>query len=120
MQQTQEISPVRDEIIFTAMKFVKYLTTLFELRNVNFLPILSPCEIFHCKLVPSRNRAFVLSLFEAWRKRRYQKSFVAKLNTLKPKLQKHKFGLITLWRVIILIWLNISHFMKNTNISLPC
>jgi hypothetical protein len=36
-QQTLEIRPVRDEIIITAMKFVTYLTALFELRNTNFL-----------------------------------------------------------------------------------
>ncbi len=62
IQQTQKIHPVRDEIIITAMKFVTYLTALFELRNVNFLPILSPYGTFHCKLLPSRNRDFVLSL----------------------------------------------------------
>ena len=60
--EVKKIHPVRDEIIITAMKFVTYLTALFELRNVNFLPILSPYGTFHCKLVPSRNRAFVLSL----------------------------------------------------------
>ena len=62
MELTQEIRPVRDEIIITAMKFITYLSELFELRNANFLPILSPYGTFHCKLVPSRNRAILLSL----------------------------------------------------------
>jgi len=62
MQQTQEIRPVRDKII-TVMKFVTYLRALFELRNANFLPILSSYGTFHCKLVPYRNRAFVLSCY---------------------------------------------------------
>ena len=79
IQRIQKIRPVRDEIIITAMKFVTYLTALFELRNTNFLPILSPYGTFNCKLLLSRNRALVLSWFEAWRKRRYPKSFVAKL-----------------------------------------
>jgi len=47
--------------ISTSAKFVTYLTALFELRNANFLPILSPYGTFHCKLVPSRNRAIVPS-----------------------------------------------------------
>jgi len=34
---------------------------LFELRNANFLPILSPYGTFHCKLVPSHHRAIVPS-----------------------------------------------------------
>jgi len=63
MQQTQEIRPVRDEIIITSIKFVTYLTVLFELRITYFLPILSPYGTFHCKLVPSRNRAFVPSCY---------------------------------------------------------
>ncbi len=62
-QKTQEIRPVKDEIIITAMKFVTYLTAIFELRNANFLPILSPYGTFHCKLVPSRNRAIVPSCY---------------------------------------------------------
>jgi len=57
MELTQEIRPVRDEIIITAMKFITYLSELFELRNANFLPILSLYGIFHCKLVPSFHRA---------------------------------------------------------------
>ncbi len=66
MQLTQEIRPVRDEIIITAMKFITYLSELFELRNANFLPILSLYGIFHCKLVPSFHRAIVLSLNRAY------------------------------------------------------
>ena len=59
MQQTQKIRLVR---IIKAIKFVTYLKAIFELRNANFLPILSPYGTFHCKLVPSRNRAILLSL----------------------------------------------------------
>jgi len=48
--------------IKTSAEFVTYLSALFELRNANFLPILSPYGTFHCKLVPSFHRAIVLSL----------------------------------------------------------
>ena len=59
MELTQEIRPVRDEIIITAMKFITYLTAIFELRNANFLPILSPYGTFHCKLVLSCHLSIV-------------------------------------------------------------
>jgi hypothetical protein len=39
-------------------KFVTYLSALFELRNANFLPILSPYETFH-----SKTRSIALSCF---------------------------------------------------------
>ena len=49
--------------ISTSAKFVTYLSALFELRNANFLPILSPYETFHSKLVPSHFHAFTPSCF---------------------------------------------------------
>ena len=52
--------------ISTSAKFETYLTALFELRNANFLPILSPCGTFHCKLVLSCLRVIVLSLNRAY------------------------------------------------------
>ena len=51
--------------ISTSAKFVRYLTALFELRNANFLPILSPYGTFHCKFVPSYFGAFTPSCFRA-------------------------------------------------------
>gem|GEM_PF-819459 len=48
--------------ISTSAEFITYLSALFELRNANFLLILSPYVTFHCKLVPSYHRAIVLSL----------------------------------------------------------
>jgi|GEM_PF-696475 len=65
MKQTQEIRPVMDEIIIIAMKFVTHQSALFELRNANSLVILSLYGTFHCKLIPSCNRAIVLSCHRA-------------------------------------------------------
>jgi len=51
--------------ISTSAKFVTYLTALFELRNANFLPILSPYGTFHCKFIPSFHHPIVLSCYRA-------------------------------------------------------
>jgi len=102
------------------MKFVTYLTALFELRNTNFLPILSPYGTWHCKLVPSRNRVFVLSWFEAWRKRRYPKSFVEKLNDAEAEAAETQ-----VWFDYTLAcnYIDLDEYKplyEKTNISSPC
>jgi len=43
--------------IKTSAEFETYLSALFELRNANFLPVLSSYGTFHYKRVPSCYRA---------------------------------------------------------------
>ena len=53
------INELAHQHISTSAKFVTYLSELFELRNANFLLILSLYGTFHCKLVPSCHLSIV-------------------------------------------------------------
>ncbi len=57
---------------------------------------------------------------EAWRKRRYPKSFAAKLNDAEAEVSETQVWLDYALACNYINLTELSHFMKNTNISLPC
>jgi len=61
-QKTQEIRPVKDEIIITAMKFVTYLRQYLNYVMQTFYQYYVPTGHFILNSCHIRNRAIVLSL----------------------------------------------------------